>query len=76
MILTGGTDLHTISPDASRYLQGLGTTWIEILDLDSAALKPAPGPYLASEGKLLDVRRLYDNTQAAFVTRIVPRTDL
>ncbi|KAL8713801.1 MAG: hypothetical protein Q9225_006711 [Loekoesia sp. 1 TL-2023] len=74
VILIGGTTLLTISRDASHYLKSLGTTWVEISDLHAAAPTPGPGPYLASGGQLLEVHRLYDDTQGAFIAGIVPGT--
>ncbi|KAL8963647.1 MAG: hypothetical protein Q9193_000116 [Seirophora villosa] len=59
-----------ISPEARHYMKSIGT----IYKIDPAA--PSPGPYLVSAGQLLEIYRLYDDTQGAFVTSILLSNDL
>ncbi|KAL8939594.1 MAG: hypothetical protein Q9216_003274 [Gyalolechia sp. 2 TL-2023] len=65
-----GTESLEITAEAERYLASLGTTFLEVM---TAAI--APGPYLASRGQLLEVYRLYDDAQGAFITGILPHDD-
>ncbi|KAL9013658.1 MAG: hypothetical protein Q9173_001652 [Seirophora scorigena] len=59
-----------ISPGARHYMESMGITYKII---PAAA---SPGPYLACAGQLLEIYRLYDDTQGAFVTSILPSNDL
>ena len=73
--LTGGTSLD-ISPAAHKLLESLGTSWIEVYDTDGADDTPPPGPYVAAEQHLLEVFRLHDDVQGAFMHSLVPASDL
>ena len=63
-----------VTPEATELLKSLGTTWVEVLNNGNTKDTPAPGPYITYEGQLLEVFRLYDDTQGAFVTSVVPDT--
>ena len=78
VIFTGssGKDNVEILPDAVQLLQSWGTTWTEVLDVDSKGNIPLPGPYLALGGHLLEIFRLYDDTHGAFMSAIVLRAPL
>ena len=64
-----------VTPEAIELLKSLETTWIEVLEYGTTKDTPAPGPYITYEGQLLEVFRLYDDTQGAFVTSVVPDTE-
>ena len=57
-----------ISPVANELLESLGTSWIEIRDVNEGDDTPLPGPYVAAEHHLLEIFRLYDDHQGAFMT--------
>ena len=64
-----------ISPGAHKLLKSLGTAWIEVVetpDADVTGATPLPGPYLTHGGHLLEIFRLYDDVQGAFITSLVP----
>lgn len=63
-----------VTPEAIDLLKSLGTTWVEVLEYGATKDTPAPGPYITYERQLLEVFRLYDDTQGAFVTSVVPDT--
>ena len=77
VILTGASDPCgiTISPDAWQLLGSLGTTWAEVLRFVDTGHFPKPGPYVASDGVLLEIFRLYDDTQGAFMSSVVLREE-
>jgi hypothetical protein len=58
-----------VTPDAVNFLQSFGTQWIEIANNSNPA---RPGPYLAFHQKLMEVYRLYDDIQRAFLTSFIP----
>jgi hypothetical protein len=65
-----GADLD-ITPDASKLFRSLGTNWIEV---SNAKVTLPPGPYLTSGRQLLEVFKLYDDVQGAFITNLIPGT--
>ena len=73
VIFTGASDRSniTILPDAWQLLISLGTTWTDTLNLADAGEIPKPGPYIASDQVLLEIFRLYDDTQGAFMNSVV-----
>lgn len=71
MVFTQGPHKSKISPEAYDYMKSLGTTWTAI-----TPAAPNPGPYLVCRGKLFEAYRLYDDTQGAFFTGILPSNDL
>lgn len=62
-----------ISPDAYQLLKSLGTKWMEVPSFLDVGNNLLPGPYLACNQVLLEVFRLYDDTQGAFMNSIVLR---
>lgn len=61
-----------ITPGAQELLKSRGTKWIYVLDPRKAGTLPRPGPYIGSEQRLLEIWRLYDDTNGAFLTSLVP----
>ncbi|KAL8833097.1 MAG: hypothetical protein Q9170_004506 [Blastenia crenularia] len=68
---TQDTKKSRLSPEASDYLDSLGNSWVQM-----TPAAPSPGPYLAFKGQLFEAYRLYDDTQGAFVTGVLPSTDM
>ncbi len=73
VIFIGNESTIDFSHDASDLLKSPGTTWIEFWNANSAGDAPPPGPYLTFEQHLLEVFRLYDDIQGAFMSGIVLR---
>ena len=63
--VTSGSSLD-IAPAANELLESLGTSWIEILDVNDGDDTPSPGPYVTDRHDLLEIFRLYDDLQGAF----------
>ena len=78
VIFTGGMRGASLDvcPAAHELLESLGTRWIEELDADGACDIPPPGPYVAAERRLLEVFRLHDDVQGAFMQSLVPTSRL
>ena len=60
------------SPAAHQLLESLGTKWAEILDTGDEDDFPPPGPYVAARQHLLEVFKLNDDLQGAFINGLVP----
>ena len=73
--VTSGTYVD-VSPAAYLLLKSLGNSWIETLDIDDIDQIPPPGPYVAAEQHLLEIFRLYDDIQGAFMNGIIPARHL
>lgn len=69
--VTSGTSLD-ISPAANKLLKSLGNNWVDTLDIDGADDIPPPGPYVTARQHLLEVFRLYDDVQGAFMNVLTP----
>ena len=63
-----GVDLE-ITEAARQLLRSKGTTWIETVGTSDDL---RPGPYVARQGSLTPVWRLYDDVQGAFLHSILP----
>ena len=74
VIFTGLTDgtCVDISPAAHQLLESLGNSWIETLDTNDIDKTPPPGPYVTAGQHLLEVFRLYDDVQGAFMNGLIP----
>ena len=68
--VTSGSSLD-ISPAANELLESLGTSWIEILDANDGDDTPLPGPYVTAGHHLLEIFRLYDDLQGAFMNGFI-----
>ena len=68
--VTRGSSLD-ISPEANELLESLGTSWIEILDVNDGEDTPLPGPYVTAGHHLLEIFRLYDDLQGAFMNGFI-----
>ena len=75
VIFTGVTN-GDISRAARKLLESLGTNWIETLDSDGADDIPPPGPYVTAGQHLLEVFRLYNDVQGAFMHGLIPASHL
>ena len=64
-----------VTATAQNLLRSLGNGWIEIHDLNLVDSVPAPGPYMTNGRELLEVFRLYDDTQGAFMTGLISDAD-
>ena len=63
-----------IASGGHKLLKSLGTTWIEVVetpDAEATGATPLPGPYLPHGGHLLQIFRLYDDVQGAFIIILV-----
>lgn len=69
--VTSGTSLD-ISPEAELLLKSLGMSWHEEFDVDAADNTPLPGPYVVAEQHLLEIFRLYTDSQGAFMNSLIP----
>ena len=65
-----------VSPAANQLLESLGNSWIETLDTDNIDEIPPPAPYVTAGRHLLEIFRLYDDNQGAFMNGLVPARDL
>lgn len=74
VIFTGATDGPSleVTPAAKRLLDSLGNKWVEVLGKNGVDDKLPPGPYLVVKQLLLDISRLYDDFQGAFMTGLIP----
>ena len=68
--VTNGSSLE-ISPAAKELLESLGNSWIEILDVNDGDDTPSPGPYVTAGHHLLEIFRLYDDLQGAFMNGFI-----
>ena len=75
VIFTGVTNGH-ISQAARKLLESLGNSWIETIDTGGADDIPPPGPYVTAEQHLLEVFRLYNDGQGAFMHGLIPASHL
>lgn len=73
--LTNGTCVD-VSPAANQLLESLGNSWIETLDTNDIDKIPPPGPYVTAGQHLLEIFRLYDDVQGAFMNGIIPQRHL
>jgi hypothetical protein len=71
VVFTGPSNVD-ITAGANKFLQSLGTTKIDIIDAIKSACVLPPGPYLASDQCLFEICRLYEDSQGAFLTSLVP----
>ena len=71
VVFTGPSTIE-ITAGANKFLHSLGTTRIELIDATKSTAVPPPGPYFASGQGLLEIWRLYDDSQGAFLTPLVP----
>lgn len=62
-----------ISPAAYKLLESLGSRCVEPFDTDGADETPPPGPYVTAEQYLLEIFRIYDDVQGAFMNGIIPK---
>lgn len=67
--LTKGSSLG-ISPAANNLLESLGTCWIGTYDVNDGD-DPLPGPYVTDGHHLLEIFRLYDDLQGAFMNSFI-----
>ena len=61
-----------ISPAACQLLDELGNRWHRTFEMDVIDEAPPPGPYLAAGQSLLEIFRLYDDVQGAFINGLIP----
>lgn len=71
VVFTGPSPID-ISAGANKFLHSIGATMIELVDATKSTAVPPPGPYFASDQCLLEIWRLYDDSQGAFLTPLVP----
>lgn len=71
VIFTGPANVD-ITPGANDFLHSMSTTWIEVMDLRNVTSPPAPGPYFAHGKHIYEIWRLYDDSQGAFMTSLIP----
>ena len=73
IIFTGvkSGEVLDISPGAKEMLVSLGNSWVETVDADDEEKTPPPGPYLVAGRHLLEIYRLYDDIQGAFMNGLV-----
>lgn len=64
-----------IDPDAQTFLASLGVCRTDVFSSKHAEAVPLPGPYLVSSRRLLEIRRLYDDTHKAFITSLTAGPD-
>ena len=69
--LTSGTSLD-ISRAARQLLEWLGTSWVEAYDHEAQDEIPPPGPYFTAEQHLLEIFKLYNDVQGAFINGLMP----
>ena len=68
--VAGGTSPE-ISPAANELLESLGMSWSDILHPDDEDETPPPGPYVAVGQQLLEIFRLYEDVQGAFMNGLI-----
>lgn len=61
-----------VTPEARRLLEFKGNSWIEILKIKETEVLLPSGPHIIFEQDVFEIRRLYEDSQGAFVTSIVP----
>ncbi|EED16514.1 conserved hypothetical protein [Talaromyces stipitatus ATCC 10500] len=72
VIFTSST-AFSLSTAAGEVLQSeYGTRMIEMIVSPKSSEKPEPGPYYVCQGQLFHIWKLYDDTQGAFLTGLVP----
>jgi hypothetical protein len=71
IVFTGPPNIE-ITAGANKFLHSVGTTRIELIDATKSTFVPSPGPYFASDQYLFEIWRLYDDSQGAFLTPLVP----
>lgn len=73
VIFVGGEDNAEIqiAPDAHQLLDGMGTSWIETLTGVNEGGQLKQGSYLALQQELLEIFRLYDDVQNAFMSSVI-----
>ena len=71
VIFSGSGSSLDISPAANELLESLGTSWIEILDVKDGDDTPLPGSYVTAGHNLLEIFRLYDDLQGAFMNGFI-----
>ena len=75
VIFTGVTN-RDISQAAHKLLKSLGNSWVDTVDTDGADDIPPPGPYVTAGQHLLEVFRLYNDVQGAFMHGLIPASHL
>ena len=60
-----------VSPAATKLLESLGNRWVQTFDTHDEDDAPPPGPYVTNEHHLLEVFRLYDDVQGAFMNGLI-----
>jgi len=66
-----------VKQDAEVQLQEWGNSWIKFIPADTADDAPPPGPYVALQGQLQQVWRVYDDEANAFLVSTWPsETDI
>ncbi|CAG8957725.1 hypothetical protein HYFRA_00000061 [Hymenoscyphus fraxineus] len=73
IIFSGARNVE-FAPEATHYLHTIGTTWLDMNDNETCDLSQCAGPHLIVNGQLFAIWRLYDDSQGAFVTPVVPAT--
>jgi hypothetical protein len=72
VVFTAAT-AFSLSTGAGEFLRSeFGTSLIETMLSSESNVLPEPGPYLVHEGQFFSVWKLYDDTQGAFLTGLVP----
>lgn len=71
VIFTGSPNL-IVTAGARALLKSMGTVWIATQDITKSKAVPLPGPYFMFSQYLFEIRRLYDDSQGAFMTSVVP----
>ncbi len=65
-----GSTSPEISPAANKLLESLGMSWSDILHSNDEDDVPPPGPYVVVGQQLLEIFRLYDDFQGAFMNSL------
>lgn len=60
-----------IAPDARQMLEDMGTSWIETLNGMYESEEFKPGPYVVLQHELLEIFRLHDDVQSAFMSSVI-----
>lgn len=60
-----------VSPAATKLLKSLGNSWVQTFDTHDQDDAPPPGPYVTDKNNLLEVFRLYDDIQGAFMNGLI-----
>jgi hypothetical protein len=61
-----------VTPEARALLKSMGNAWVEILEVTEVEGLLPSGPHIFFEQDIYEIRRLYDDSQGAFMTSIVP----